>query len=301
MREVRRILTHYGGACTTAELARAGLGRRDIECAHAAGHLVRVRRGLYADPGMPHPMRRALTIGGRLACASAAELLGLRVLHAPQHLHVARPRNFAGAAAQPTSQVRLHWTDAPGSSARRGIVSVEECLGQMLRCMPALDVLCAFDSALESVPGFGGPPLLDAAGLERVVANASAASRAIIERSSSLSQAVAETVARVRFADIGILARPQVRLAGKFRGDLLIGERLVFEADGEGPHTVPGAFDRDRARAGHLKAIGYTHISYSHHQILNDWPTIESVVRLLMRRGEHLWPSSREFPRPVPR
>jgi very-short-patch-repair endonuclease len=85
-----------------------------------------------------------------------------------------------------------------------------------------------------------------------------------------------------------------VRLHGGYWADLLIGERLVFDVDGAGPHTAPGSFDRDRARIGWLRAVGYSYLSYSHTQVLEDWASIETVIRLLMRRREHRWGATLE-------
>lgn len=173
---------------------------------------------------------------------------------------------------------------------RGGIVSVDGCLAHMLGCLPAIDALCALDSARERVPWrHEQQQLLDDAGFARLLARLPTTTRAIAARSEEGSQAVAETVARERFRAAGIPVGAQVRLPGGFFADLLIGERLVFEADGEGPHSAPGAFDRDRARAGWLKAIGYTHVSFSHHQVLHEWDMVLDVVRMLMRRDLHEW------------
>ncbi|WP_241843002.1 DUF559 domain-containing protein [Agromyces albus] len=101
-------------------------------------------------------------------------------------------------------------------------------------------------------------------------------------------------MARERFRAAGVPVRAQVPMPGGYWADLLIGERLIFDVEGEGPHTAPGAFDRDRARIGWLKAVGYAHISFSHRQVLDEWESIDHAVRMLMRRAVHLWGDGRD-------
>ncbi|WP_169513532.1 type IV toxin-antitoxin system AbiEi family antitoxin domain-containing protein [Agromyces italicus] len=305
MRSITRVLREGGGVCRASDFIGAGVPRRLVEAALASGRLERIRRGVYADPWIPVEAKRALRVGGRLACVSAARLHGLRVLRDPAYLHVgvmrhaSRLRGPDDAATQLPAEgvacagARLHWSP-PGSISPRGfLVPLGECLEQMLACLPALDALCALDSARESVPwnGSGAPPTarLDELGYERLLACLPAGSRAIAVRSSPLSQAVGETVARLRLEDLGIPVRAQFPLPGGYHGDLLIGERLIFEVEGEGPHSAPGAFERDRRRAAWLKAAGYTHAAFSHRQVLDEWDSVEAVVRMLMRRGAHVW------------
>ncbi|WP_251039132.1 DUF559 domain-containing protein [Agromyces sp. ISL-38] len=137
------------------------------------------------------------------------------------------------------------------------------------------------------------PQLLDDAAFARLLEGVTPSLRLIARRSITGSQAVGETVARERFRAAGVPLRAQVPMPGGYWADLLIGERLIFDVDGEKPHTAPGAFDRDRARIGWLKAVGYAHISYSHRQVLGDWESIDHAVRMLMRRGVHLWGDGR--------
>lgn len=302
----KTVVLQHGGACRTSDLELAGLSRRAIASAVARGEIERLHRGVFAHPGIPTDVKRAIRVGGRLTCVSAAQLHGLRLLHPPRELHVlvdphsTRMRHPLDARARISAgdpSVRLHWgrrlrSNRPGASAAAGtstIVSLVDCLAQMLVCLPALDALCALDSARERVEWRADrPQLLDDRAFEGLLETVPATLRRVAERSVTGSQAIGETVARERFRAAGIPVRSQVRLPGGYWADLLIGERLVFEVDGEGPHMLPGQFDRDRDRWGWLKAIGYAHLSYSHTQVLHEWDSIETVVRMLMRRGAHL-------------
>lgn len=293
-------MSERGGVCTYAELLAAGVTRQGIAIALDLRELERARKGVYVDPRIPDQLKQAVRVGGRLACISAAPLLGLRVLETPRALHVEVDRHashlrlrreiHSTQRRQAEPGVRVHWSGGVAATMRGAIVSIEDCLVHMLGCLPPIDALCALDSARERVPWRPErPQLLDDAGFSRLLERLPATTRAIAARSDAGSQAVAETVARERFRAAGIPVRTQVRLPGGFFADLLIGDRLVFEADGEGPHSAPGAFDRDRARAGWIKATGYTHVSFSHNQILREWDMVLGVVEMLMRRGLHEW------------
>jgi len=257
-----------------------------------------MRRGVFVDPGMPRDMKRAVRVGGRLACVSAAPLHGLRILSPPSDLHVevdhhatrlrsADDRRRRLRPRESSQGVRLHWTPDAGTGA---IVPLEVCLRQMLGCLPELDAICAIDAARERVEWMPDHrAMLDEFAFERFSAALPVNLRRIAERSITGSQAIGETVARERLRVAGIPARAQVPLPGGYWADLLIGERLIFDVDGEGPHSLPGAFDRDRSRIGWLTAIGYEYVSYSHDQVLTDWDSIEAVLRMLIRRRAHLW------------
>ena len=200
---------------------------------------------------------------------------------------------FRPAQSAEQAGIVLHWADYQLSQDSRRTVQFEDCLVQIIGCRPALDAICTLDSALEP-PRHGpnrGIPLLDAAGLARVRSRVSRIKRtSVVDRATGLSQAVGETVARCNFEDAGIPVVPQAPLPGNFAGDLLIGEWLLFECNGEGPHTGGTAFDRDHSRYAWLLSHGFHIVRFSHNQILYEWPMVLSTVRLLMRRGLHLHP-----------
>ncbi|SFR85603.1 Transcriptional regulator, AbiEi antitoxin, Type IV TA system [Agromyces sp. CF514] len=290
MFDLARTLRTHHGVCTTAQLTASGLGRHAIAAAVRQGRLERAYRGMFVDPGLPLEVRRAVRVGGRLSCISAAGLHGLRVLNPPEVLHVAVAADASRLRTPraPESPVRLHWTGGPGFDATP-IAPLEQVLADVLGCVPELDALCVLDSAREQVAWQTDPPMLGDEAFARLVARLPGHLRVVAHRSTTASQSVGETIARVRFEGSGIPVQPQVALPGGVHADLLIGERLVFEVDGEAPHSLPGAFDRDRGRWAWLKAAGYAHVSFSHRQVVHEWDSVGATVRMLVRRGEHLW------------
>jgi very-short-patch-repair endonuclease len=83
--------------------------------------------------------------------------------------------------------------------------------------------------------------------------------------------------------------RTQVRVAEVGRVDLIIGDRLVIEADGREWHEGSVAFETDRARDLTLLRKGYVVIRLSYTQIMTEWALVEASIRALIELGEHRW------------
>ena len=327
MRSAISVVREHGGTCRTRDLRAAGLGGRAIASAVASGGIERVRTGHYVTPDLAAEAKRAIRVGGRITCVSAAVAMGLRVLNAPDRLHVEvhehdsrfrrpndskqrlramaqRPQaespNMNGTKAErPRSQspniqstkanstraqpeVRFHWA---GRASEGGAwTPLVDVLAEVLGCVPEIEALCIIDSAREFVEWAPHLQHLDDASFAELIHRLPRRHRKIALRSSALSQAVGETVARERFRQAGITATPQVPLPGGYRADLLIGDRLIIECEGYDAHGDVNAFHRDRERAAWLRACGYTVLNFSHSQIVDDWPTVLSTTLLVMRR-----------------
>jgi very-short-patch-repair endonuclease len=235
---------------------------------------------------------RAVRVGGRLCCVSAAAQCGLWVLD-DSWLHVAVPPN-AGRLRHPDdktaqlnpasemSVVVLHWHSAwDGRPATRAIVPLRECLGQVLACQPDEFALCVLDSALflrrttrQELVG-----LLPR--LPRRCAD-------VVAQASPLAESGIETLTRVRLQRLGIMPRLQVPIRGIGRVDMLVGSGLVIELDGSEHHAGPDAFEADRRRDAALNALGYRVLRFSYRQVVRDWATVETTIMRLIARGAHL-------------
>jgi very-short-patch-repair endonuclease len=58
--------------------------------------------------------------------------------------------------------------------------------------------------------------------------------------------------------------------------------------DGAEHHAGTDAFRRDRERDAWHAALGYRPMRFTYDQVVNRWAEVESVLRLLLQRGEHL-------------
>ena len=85
----------------------------------------------------------------------------------------------------------------------------------------------------------------------------------------------------------GYRFRTQVVIPGG-RVDFLFGDRLVVEVDGSEFHSGHDAFVADRERDAWHTAIGYGVVRFTYGQVVHRWEEVESVLRLLHARGEHL-------------
>ena len=153
-------------------------------------------------------------------------------------------------------------------------------LEQLARCRPLIEVFVAADSVINRKLA-----------LEDDVARAlsrSATGRRARELMDGASDSGIETLARVALVRRGIGLRTQVWLRNVGRVDILIGDRLVLELDGEQWHGAEN-FERDRERDATLVAAGYLVIRCSYRQVLNEWSAIEPRILSLVRRREHLW------------
>jgi len=292
MHRVAAALSSMGGVAARPDLIARGLTGRQLGHAVSTGAVVRPRQGWYALPSTPEPVMRAVRVGGRLCCVSAAAERGLWVLD-NSLLHVAVPAN-AGRLRSPGDQtvqlnpatewsdVVLHWHSVwDGRPATRAIVPLSECLGQILACQPDEYALCTLDSALflrrttrQELVGL----------LPRLPRRCAE----VVAHATPLAESGIETLTRIRLHRLGIVPRLQVPIRGIGRVDMLIGTGLVIEVDGSEHHAGPDAFEADRRRDAALHALGYRVLRFSYRQVVHDWEMVETTILRLIARGAHL-------------
>jgi very-short-patch-repair endonuclease len=268
---VVQALRERGGIASTAMLETVGVSPRQVERAAANGTVDRLRRGWYAVPDASKPVVRAVRAGGALACVSALDAMGVWTMPDPR-LHVVIPRGTRSVAG---TSIRLH-----RSKRERTGFPVEtpaEALECALTCTDVRASVVLVDSVLNR-------RLLPRDQVERICAR-SARGRRVLALSDARSESGIETLARVALIRARVGVRTQAPIAGVGRVDLLIGDRLVLELDGEEWHD----FEQDRARDRALTLRGYLVIRASYRQVVHGWPLVEAQILALVRRREHLW------------
>ena len=282
-----RALTRLGGIARTRELTAAGVTRARLAYAVATGRIQRIRIGWYGRLDLPDHVVRAHRVGGRPACASVAEAAGLWMLRAPGlHIEVGAHDSRFRSQEDPNmaSPVRtrddvvLHWPREPRGRGRLG-QPLADALVEMAGCLDPLAAICAIDSALHQrkvTP-------------EQLRVRARGAARALLERCDARAESGTETVFRLRARAAGFAFRIQVELPAA-RADFLFGDRLIVEVDGSEHHAGRDAFVRDRERDAWLAALGYRTVRFTYDQVVRRWHEVESVLRLLLARGEHRTP-----------
>jgi very-short-patch-repair endonuclease len=280
-----RVVRDLGGVARTRDLRAAAISPSRIAAACASGRIERVRIGHFADPELPEQVKAALRVGGRAACITVAEAHGGRsLLRHPVHvevgLHDSRFRRSDDATRRHFPHEKphavLHWTQR----SRPGVaVPLAAALVQVLGCLELEDAVCVLDSVLRSNPGVWGK-------LKEMAPGRAHSVLALVDRTA---ESPPESVFRVRARAAGLACMPQAPLPWGKRGDFLIGDRLVVEVDGAMFHAGREEFVADRERDALLIAAGYLILHFTYDQVVRRWDEVLTVIRSVMRRGEHLW------------
>jgi very-short-patch-repair endonuclease len=270
--DLTRALEATAGIADPSILRRLGIEGRALQRALRSGQLIKLRRGRYAVPTVHPHVASAVRAGGRVACVSALRMYGVWVLADDgEHVRIAR-----GVDAVVGPRMRVHWSDERGWG--HPIDSPAFALTTAVHCLPLRHAVVVADSAVNK-------RILSLDEMARVLAS-TPRGRRILRLLDPQSESGLETLARLALRGRGIRLRSQVQIAGVGRVDLVIGDRLVLELDGESWH---GDFESDRARDRALIALGYVVMRVSYRQLLEDWNAIEVQVLALVRRREHLW------------
>ncbi|WP_202566506.1 endonuclease domain-containing protein [Agreia sp. COWG] len=155
-------------------------------------------------------------------------------------------------------------------------------LAHLFRCQPRENVIVSLDSALR-----GGHILRPE--LRDIVRQLPAKYAEYLDLVDMSSESGLETKARLRLRAHNIPYRTQVRISRVGHVDLLIGERLVLELDGEAWHSGPLAYAEDRRRDLELLRQGFLVMRLSFSQVMNQWNLVEAVITSMVARREHLW------------
>lgn len=86
-----------------------------------------------------------------------------------------------------------------------------------------------------------------------------------------------ESLIRLRLHRLGIAVVTQVRIAGVGIVDIVIGDRLIIEADGD-THSGENNRHRDLMRDARAAALGFVTLRFDYAQIIHDWETVEAAI-----------------------
>ncbi|QOQ39496.1 type IV toxin-antitoxin system AbiEi family antitoxin domain-containing protein [Trueperella pecoris] len=263
------------GVFTTSDLQAIGINPRTfLPKAVAKGRLRRLERGIYARPGANSQVVRAILLGGRISCLSACKLYGLWVPHSPR-LHVLTLRNVMTAK---NSDVIMH------SQHRRPpllVPSPLETVEQVLHFHDAETGLMVLDSALNK-------GLLRLEEVPELIRNLSKRKQRVLIRATGLAQSGLETRVRNFLISERVPVRPQVEIPTVGRVDMVAGESLILECNGDAFHSTKEQRNRDYLRIQNAKLLGYETVSLSYEQIFYRWEETKAYLRRLIRQRRHL-------------
>lgn len=263
-------IARLGGIATTRQLCAAGAFSADLTAAVRSGALRRVRKGYYASPSASPAAVRAVVLGGRLSCVSAAPSYGLWAGD-ERRLHLQFAPN---ARAGPSGGCVRHWFAGEGNE-QVWRLSVDDCLRSVARCADEETAVAVFDTAITA--GLVDPIALRLV-LDGLPVNARA--RAALARPGSDSGV--ESIVRQRLQAAGHLVEQQVHVPGVGRVDMRVDGLLYLEIDGFEFHGDRAAFERDRVRDAVLAAAGSSRLRVSAAQVRGDWAHVrEQIERIL--------------------
>jgi very-short-patch-repair endonuclease/predicted transcriptional regulator of viral defense system len=295
--ELEERAARRGGVLSVADLDAAGLSPGGIQTVHAAGRIVRLRRGVYTtrrivaelagDKWAMHALqvKAALSVADDTAAAagaSAAALHRMDMLGGPPSRPVlVRPVEIgANGKHSGTTAVRIarlpeaHLTRVDGwpvTTVARTLVDVARRQGE--RC-----AVVAGDAALRMG--------LDLAGLDRVLADCSRspgirAAREMLALCDGRAESPLESLTRL-VLDRGGIPRPALQIEiGEFRVDFCWpSARLILEADGKLKYAEASDLFREKQREDWLRSKGYR-------VLRTDWPEVFNREASLCRRVAH--------------
>lgn len=249
----------------------AGASRADLARMLLDGSLHRIRTGWYATPDTPDDIVTAVRCGGTLSCRGALRQHGIWCLPGPVHARVPPRGRVHGSAA------RIH--RLPGSAAA-GVDELPTALRTAVSCLPAEEAVCAIDSVLN----------LGAMTMSRLAGTLDTArGRKLLALADGGAASGLETLARLRLRARRLPVRVQVPIAGVGRVDLIVGDRLVVELDGDAWHSTPVQRETDRRRDSALVGRGYVAMRAGYSRVMDDWAGFEREILAVVRRREHRW------------
>jgi len=282
-------IADLGGLAATHELYARRWTKYQLGAAVRDGTVIRVRQGWYASPTTSESLQQSARIGGHLTCTTAAAALGLWVRPLPG-LHIAVSPNAARLRTRvdknrrlslhPDATITVHWTEQH-DPATRYVAGVRQILRDMAWCQSPELVVGAVDSALRA--GWLSP-----AQWREEVHLLPKRLRKLLLRVDARSESLLESIMRFRLSMLGLAARPQVRIAGAGRVDLMLGTRLVIELDGWEFHSSREQFEEDRRRDAKLAELGYRVLRFTYRQLTRGWARVKAAVLACIERGDHI-------------
>ena len=229
---------------------------------HAAGELVRLRRGLYTpvDSGVSRVAAATVRLEAVASHETAAELWGLPTLGSSHTIHITRQRRCQGTARY--EGVSVHHAGLPPDhvTVRDGIpvTTLARTVVDLARNRHFRAGVVTADAALRA-GGCTRPGLVAVAGECRRWPGVARARR-VVEFADYRAASPLESISRVAFHAFG-LPRPvlQALVGGLDEVDFLWSEfRVIGEADGLSKYTGPEALRREKLREEGLAQLGFT-------------------------------------------
>lgn len=265
------------------ELLCLGASTHDLTRAVRAGQLIRARRDHYLLPGTDTHLIEAVRVGGRLACVSALDAVGIFAYDSSKtHVHMARTMSRSRSPKNrrvPLTRgnrfgCKLHWKPLIDEATEHS-VGVRDALIQSLRCQQPVHALASLDNALH----LGAIADDD---LGEIFANAPNRVQHLRRLVDSRAESGQETVLRMIIREAGYEYEPQVTFPDIGRVDFVVDGRLVVEADSRSAHDGWEHHVRDRGRDLQLATLGYMSLRPAYQHSMNHPALVRHALENLL-------------------
>lgn len=229
--------------------------------------VLRIGTRWLATAAAPPALVSAARLHARLGCVSAAQQLGLALLHRPDELHVTVARN---ATLGVRSGLHIH-RSRPLLPVGRGelVESVYDMLAHVAGCLPRLEALIVWESAIHQ-------GLVTKRQLERIPWRRPL-ERDLARSASDASESLLETLTVHRLRQAGLRVQQQVRVLGH-RVDLLVEGFLVVQLDGF-EHHRSAQRDEDIKHDARLLVEGVPVLRLGYAHVIREWPDALARIR----------------------
>lgn len=270
-------LRSLGRMARTSELRRLGVAEAELTRAVRAGEVTRPRQGVYALREHGEALAHAASHGGVIGCCAAGALHGLWILDVPAKHHVWLGR--AGTPRKICDVCTIHWDE--GHAVVGELPPVATVLLQIAACADEDTFFAALESALRR-------SLLPPGDIAWLWSRLPVSMRWLVGFARTDADSGLESLIRLRMHRLGVDMRSQVRVRGVGEVDLVIGDRLIIEADGRANHEQTAERSKDLRRDALAMAQGYTTLRFTYAMIVHDWSTVEAAILGAMARHAHL-------------
>ncbi len=236
---------------TRDDLRAGAMDTHAITAAVRAGTLIRLRRGRYVAHEVAADVSEAVRIGGRLACVSLLQLIGIFVLENPG-LHVQVSPRLSRFRHRRSPGATLHWTDCVHPSAEHA-VSVWDAVRQSIRCQEPRAAIATLDSVLHH-------RILTHEQVVAVFESLPHRFRALLPLLDPSAESGPETFVRLLLRTLGLPYDTQVTVPGVGRVDFVVCGWLIIECDSREFHEGWDSQVADRARDIAAARQGYVTI-----------------------------------------
>lgn len=257
------------------DLREQGLSGRAITAAVRMGHLIRVRRGWYAQRSCASEIVTAVGIGGRITCLSLLQMVGVFVLkNSRMHVHV--PPRLSRSRRRRPSSATLHW----GECRHRGTthaVSIHDAVRQSVRCQAPRAAIATLDSVLHH-------RVLTHAQLDAIFCDLPQRFRALLALVDASAESGPETFMRLLLRSLGVPFEVQVTLDGVGRVDFIVDGWLIIECDSREFHEGWDKQVEDRARDLAAARLGYVTIRPIAADIFTRPNEVKTAIKAVIER-----------------